>query len=292
MPELPEVETIKNQLVEEILNDRIIDVIFLWDGILKGILVQDFKKKVLGRRIIDIKRRAKNLLIFLDSKDTIVVHFKLTGHALLLENKFQVNSYGSWEGENLPPVLKDPQNQFIRVIFKLASGRILAISDLRKFAYLKLFNEKELDDFLREYGPEPFDENLTFEEFKKRIQNKKSPIKKVLMDQKVIAGIGNIYSDEALFEAKIHPLVLPSDISEEKILMLFKAIKKVLKEALGRGGTSISDFRNIKGERGTFDLVRKVYRREGKPCLVCGALIQRIKIGGRSAYFCPVCQKK
>lgn len=291
MPELPEVETIKNGLLKEVLGEKIVDVVALWPGIIKNLSFNDFKKEVLGRKIVDIKRRAKNLLVFLDNQKILVFHFKLTGHALVVPSNFQVDSSGKWVSKNLPPALKDPQNQFIRIIFFLSSDKQLAISDLRKFAYIKLFNPQELNDFLKEYGPEPLEKDFTFEVFKERIGKIKSPIKKALMDQKVIAGVGNIYSDEALFEAGIHPLLPANQISEKQLQALYRALQEVLKRGLERGGTSISDFRNIEGQRGTYDLVRKVYRREGQKCFRCGAKITRIKIGGRSAYFCPQCQK-
>lgn len=291
MPELPEVEIIKKGLLKKILGERILDVNTLFSGIVKGISIGRFKKEVINRKIIDIRRRGKNLLLFLDNGKILVIHFKLTGHALVASSDFEVDKEGRWLGENLHPYFLDPKNQFIRIIFLLTSNKKLAISDLRKFAYIKLFSQKELERFLKEYGPEPLEKDFSFEVFVKRIQKSQAPIKKVLMDQKIIAGIGNIYSDEALFEAKINPLTKANNLEKEQLKNLYKAIIEVLKKALAEKGTSISDFRDIEGKKGNYDLLRKVYQRKGERCFICGRKIERIKIGGRSAHFCPNCQK-
>lgn len=293
MPELPEVETIVRELNRakpKVLGSTILDV---WSDTKKIIKrpknFQKFKKEILKRKISKIWRRGKNILFELDNKKTLLIHQKLTGH--LLYGKWK-RKKGEWVSLLKGPLAEDPMNKFLRVIFFLDNGWQISLSDLRKFAKIEILTEKELGKELSELGPEPLDRNFTFEKFKEAIlKKKKGKIKKVLMDQKIIAGIGNIYSDEILWEAKIHPLKDISKISEERLKKIYFAMREILKKAIQLKGESISDYRRISGERGYFDRERKVYRREGEKCLRCGTKIKKIKIGQRSAYFCPKCQK-
>ena len=293
MPELPEVETIVRELNRakpKVLGSTILDV---WSDTKKIIKrprnFQKFKKEILKRKISKIWRRGKNILFELDNKKTLLIHQKLTGH--LLYGKWK-REKGEWVSLLKGPLAEDPMNKFLRVIFFLDNGWQISLSDLRKFAKIEILTEKELEKELSELGPEPLDRNFTFEKFKEAIlKKKKGKIKKVLMDQKIIAGIGNIYSDEILWEAKIHPLKDISKISEEGLKKIYFAMREILKKAIQLKGESISDYRRISGERGYFDRERKVYRREGEKCLRCGTKIKKIKIGQRSAYFCPKCQK-
>ena len=169
---------------------------------------------------------------------------------------------------------------------------MLALSDLRKFAKVELWNTKELlsSEQMKKLGVEPLSKEFTFEKLRKLLEGKKRKIKQVLMDQEVIAGIGNIYSDEILFEAKINPFKTSSDLNIAELKRLYSAIIKILKKAIKLQGESISDWRMPDGRKGSFDRYRKVYRREGQPCFNCGTLILRKKIGTRSTYFCPKCQ--
>jgi len=293
MPELPEVETIVRELNRakpKVLGSTILDV---WSDTKKIIKrprnFQKFKKEILKRKISKIWRRGKNILFELDNKKTLLIHQKLTGH--LLYGKWK-RKKGEWVSLLKGPLAEDPMNKFLRVVFFLDNGWQISLSDLRKFAKIEILTEKELEKELSELGPEPLDRNFTFEKFKEAIlKKKKGKIKKVLMDQKIIAGIGNIYSDEILWEAKLHPLKDISKISEEGLKKIYFAMREILKKAIQLKGESISDYRRISGERGYFDRERKVYRREGEKCLRCGTKIKKIKIGQRSAYFCPKCQK-
>ncbi len=169
---------------------------------------------------------------------------------------------------------------------------MLALSDLRKFAKVELWDSDKLKKSreLNELGPEPLDKNFTFQIFK-NVLPKKGKIKQVLMNQAVVAGIGNIYSDEILWEARVYPLKDVSKLSEKELNEIYQVIKKILKTAIKLKGESFSDFRRTSGEKGNFDKERKVYQKEGEKCFHCGATIQRVKLGGRSAHFCPVCQK-
>ena len=170
---------------------------------------------------------------------------------------------------------------------------MLALSDLRKFAKVELWDKEELmhSDYFKALGPEPLEKSFTLANFKKAIKIKKGKIKQVLMDQSVIAGIGNIYSDEILWSAKIHPLRLIEDLEDKDFKRMYLAMKKILKIAIKDRGESISDYRTPAGEKGRFDRHRMVYRREKEPCPRCKEPIKRLKIGGRSAHYCPKCQR-
>lgn len=290
MPELPEVETTIRDLKRKVLSRTFLNVWCDAKKIIKRPRTFDgFKKEILGRKIKKIERKGKNILIYLDKEKVLLIHQKLTGHLLV----------GKWQkkGNSWVPLIKgpleDPANRFIHLIFFLDNGLMLALSDLRKFAKVELWDEKELmqSKEIREIGIDPLSPEFTFQEFKKRIKSTKRKIKQALMDQSLIAGIGNIYSDEALFAARIHPERKANTLSEEEIKNLYQSIKRILKKAIEVGGESISDYRKPDGSKGGFDPLRKVYRREGEPCVRCKTPIKRIKIAQRSSYFCPKCQK-
>jgi formamidopyrimidine-DNA glycosylase len=291
MPELPEVETTVSQLNKEVLGKKILDCIIETKKLIKKPKnIQAFKKQIKGAKIEKIWRRGKNIIFELSNKKFLLVHLKLTGHFLIGKWKKEKKNWTVVEGNE---ALKDPMNRFLRVIFLLDDGRQLALCDLRKFAKIEILEKKDLEKQLSKLGPEPLDENFTLEKFKEILSKvKKGKIKKVLMDQQKIAGIGNIYSDEILWEAKVHPAKNVKKLKEEEIKKIFEAMKKILKKGIESGGESISDFRQITGEKGKFDEQRKVYKREGEKCFRCGAKIKRMKFGERSSYFCPSCQKK
>lgn len=288
MPELPEVETTVRDLREKVLGRTFLDV---WTDFTKMIKkpkdFKQFKKEIKGRKIQKIERKGKNILFELSGNKTLLIHQKLTGHLLL----------GNWQKENKnwkpqkPGPLEDPMNRFLHLIFWLDNGKQLALSDLRKFAKVELLGQEDLKKELSSLGPEPLERSFTFQKFQDILKNKKGKIKQILMDQAIISGIGNIYSDEILFAAKVHPFKDVSKLTRPDLKRIYQAIKKILKKAIELRGESISDFRDLEGERGHFDEMRKVYRREGEKCPNCGTKIKRIKLAGRSAHFCPKCQK-
>jgi len=268
MPELPEVQTTVFGLKNKVLDRTFVDVWTNTPQIFKKPDFKEFKKEIKNKKIKEIKRRGKNIIFYLSDDFSMLVHLKMTGHFL----------YDKWQ--------KDPMNSFIRVKFFLDNNKILALCDLRKFAKIELHKTKDLKLNL---GPEPLERDFTLNKFKSIL--KKGKIKQVLMNQEIIAGIGNIYSDEILWEAKVNPFKNTFQLSEKELKEIYKAIKKVLLKAVRLKGTSISDFRDTEGKRGNFGEVRRVYRRTGERCFRCGSIIQRKKIGGRSAHFCPSCQK-
>jgi len=274
MPELPEVQTTINGLKKKVLNRAFLDVWTDTPKLFKKPDFETFRKKIKNKKIINIKRRGKNIIFELSEGYFLLVHLKMTGHFL----------YDKYDEE-------DPMNSSIRVKFFLDNNKLLALSDLRKFAKIQLLTKKETKKELKHLGIEPLSADFTFEKFKAIIKSKKGRIKQVLMDQKDIVGIGNIYADEILWRAKIHPEKKPADLSSEEVKRMYKAIKEILLKALKLGGTSTFDYRNIKGRKGFFERELKVYRKEGQRCPRCGSIIERKKIAQRSAHFCPVCQK-
>lgn len=292
MPELPEVETIKNDLRSKIIGCKIISVFPLWEEIVKDIPFNIFAGQVEGREIIAVERRAKNLIIHLSGGLNLLVHLKMTGHLFVAEEGSKISKEGKWLETKNTDLTDDPQNQFIRIVFHLDNGKILAMGDMRKFAYIKLLDDKEIADFLRSYGPEPFGPDFTLQKLTEILKSKKVAVKKVLMDQTQVAGIGNIYADEILWASKVHPLSAASGLSEKDIKAIYENTKKTLKLAVEKRGTSTSDFRDTQGRKGSFGDLRNVYQRTNEPCPVCGGPIRKIKVGGRGTHFCPRCQKE
>ncbi|HBG82121.1 TPA: hypothetical protein DDW69_04805 [candidate division CPR2 bacterium] len=290
MPELPEVETIVRGLDKEIVGHQILGVETDTPNLFKGPNLEIFEDKIKGETIVKVSRRAKNILISLSGGKTLLIHLKMTGHILVTSDDIQVKN-GKWLVDPKSP-LADPQNQFIHVVWHLSGNKKMALSDLRKFANVLLKSEDELTDCLGDYGPEPLGLDFTFEKFYENIAKKKQPIKKVLLDQTVVSGVGNIYADEILYEARVNPTRLVSTLSKKEIEAIYENIKSVLKKAVDLRGTSVSDYRDIRGEKGGYGPVRKVYRRTGEPCpSECGGKVERITLGGRGTHFCPNCQK-
>ncbi len=289
MPELPEVETTVRDLRKKVLGRIVEDI---WCDFKKMIKkpanFEQFKKELKSKKIRKIWRRGKNILLDLSDGRTLLIHQKLTGHLLLGEWELKK---GEWEAKIPGPLSADPTNKFLHLIFFLDNGQMLTLSDLRKFAKVELWDKKELGEELKSLGPEPLEKSFTFKKFKEALKGQKRKIKQVLMDQEVMAGIGNIYSDEILFEAKVNPFKETKRLNNKEAKKVYTAMGKILKKAIAVKGESISDFRRISGEKGEFDSLRKVYRREGEKCPGCGTKIVRKKIAGRSVHFCPQCQK-
>lgn len=301
MPELPEVETVVRDLNKKIIGRRIKGVWFDWPKMIKDPLDQSrikvahkhvaaFEGFVKGEKFVEVRRRAKNILIYLTHGKMLLAHLKMTGHLLI----------GKWQvvGRKVVPlwpkaVVEDPYNKYIHLIFYLDNGQMLGFSDLRKFAKI-IAGTKEVIENLPELvnlGPEPLGASFKVEKFIKLISSERRKIKQVLMDPEVIVGIGNIYSSDILWKAKINPFRPANKLKEPELKKLYKAIREVLTKALKLRGTSVSDFRDTAGEKGSYGDYRLVYQREGEPCPRCGTKIIRKSIGGRSAHFCPQCQK-
>jgi len=295
MPELPEVETIVNDLKKKIIGRKITGVWFDAPKLIKKPKPKDLEKQIKGLKITDIRRRGKNILIYLSKTYLLLIHQKMTGH--LLYGKW---SFGKAQDKQkvivrslIKGALEEKVNNYIHFILYLDNGWQVGLSDLRKFAKILFGGKEEIENLaeLKNLGPEPLDKNFDFEKFKNLISKKRGKIKQVLMDQEVIAGIGNIYSDEILWQAKIHPFKIVGELKTKELKNIYSAMKQILKKAVKLRGTSVSDFRDAFGRSGGYAKIRKVYQREGEFCQRCGAIIKRVKMGGRSAHFCPKCQK-
>jgi formamidopyrimidine-DNA glycosylase len=302
VPELPEVETTVRGLNKKVRGLQIVDV---WtnyispkyvgkDEIKNSSFFKKFKKEIVGATILKSTRRGKNILIHLDTEKTILIHLKMTGHLLFGEyrhtTKEEKSSSGdTWIAAEEGP-LKDPFNRFIHFNLSFNNGMILCLSDVRKFAKVTLLPTDTLFESkaLGKLGPEPLD-NLSIKTFTENISIRSSgKIKSVLMDQTLVAGIGNIYSDEILWYSDINPERRVSTLSAKEFSNMYEAMKKLFKKSLTLGGDSESDFRNIDGIPGRFQKYHKAYRQSKKPCTKkgCRGTITRTVIGGRSAHFC------
>ena len=289
MPELPEVETTIKGLNIKVLKRTFIDVWSDWKKTVKKPKNFDaFRKELKGKKIKRVWRRAKNVIFELSDGYSLLIHMKMTGH--LIVGKWHLD-YGKWKPVKRGP-LDEKINLFIHVLFFLDNAQMIALSDYRKFAKVELWKTEELlnSPEFKNIGPEPLERNFTVVKFKERLKNKKGKIKQVLMVPEVIAGVGNIYSSEALWWAKIHPEKSASTLTDRELTLLYKAVKKVLIKGIKLGGESFADYRDVDGKKGHFDTERRVYKREKQSCKRCGTLIVRKKFGGRSAFFCPTCQ--
>ncbi len=285
MPELPEVQTIVSDLKKVLPGLKITG---FWTDMPKFKKVKD---KIVGKKILSLGRIGKNILINLSGNKTLLVHQKLTGH--LLYGKWEIKN-GEWKSEIAGPLSEDPRNRFLHLVLNLSNGMQLALSDLRKFAKVLVSPTDKLAQLpdVSKIGPDPLLPSFTFGKFKEILRRKKGKIKQVLMDQEVVSGIGNIYSDEILWEAGIHPLARTEALGDERLRKIFNATKKVLRRAIKAKGDSMSDYRRPSGEKGSYQNIQNAYQMTGTKCRKRdGGVIKRMKIGSRSAHFCPVHQK-
>lgn len=280
MPELPEVETIRRDLSRLIVGRKILDIQTDSPKQVKPSL-SVVKKAVVGAVIKKIERRAKLLQIFLSNKQILAVHLKLTGRLLVREKGA---ARDDWQHVTIK--LKNGKTK------KLKNEELeLRFCDLRKFGWVRLLkDEKELEKLLSEFGPEPLD-GLDLATFKKILGSSSRPIKIILMDQKKIAGVGNIYANDALFLAKIGPRRSAKKITEKEAEKLLKAIEKVLQAGIKYRGASDQYYLDALGRKGAYQEHFLVYGRDGKKCFDCQGEIKRLKIGGRGTFYCPRCQK-
>lgn len=304
MPELPEVQTTVNGLQEHIVGLHIIDVWSDYDSsYFKGsdtikdrVYFNKFRDNIIGSKVISISRRAKNILIHLNNENTILIHMKMTGH--LLYGTYKINKEKQkdpWEAIE-PEALKDSFNKHVHFVISFSNKKHLALSDVRRFAKVTLIDSKKQNDstHLNTIGPEPLDKSFSLIKFKERLNLRPNwSIKQTLMDQSIIAGIGNIYADESLWRAGIHPSEKVIDVTKEHMKLLFMAIKTTLLRGIDFGGDSTSDYRNVNGDKGKFHETHHAYQRTGDLCdkKGCKGKISRFMLGSRSTHFCNKHQK-
>ncbi|MEA3493190.1 MAG: bifunctional DNA-formamidopyrimidine glycosylase/DNA-(apurinic or apyrimidinic site) lyase [Candidatus Margulisiibacteriota bacterium] len=265
MPELPEVEIVRRDVLPFVKGRKVINVEAIDRRVIRGISFKQLKKKMIGQKIVDVKRRAKYLLFELASGKYMVVHLGMTGRLLF------------------------SPDDYVKVIFDLSGKRSLYYSDARLFGKIRFFGQ--YPDL--KLGPEPLSDVFTPEVLKGILGSRKTKIKNILMQQRLISGIGNIYAAEALFRARIRPQRRGDSLKDAEIKRLHREIVNILHEALGQRGTSDNWFVDAKGKKGGFQLRLKVYGRKGENCVRCKSKsrVKRIVMAQRGTYFCPRCQK-
>jgi len=270
MPELPEVEYLARQLREALIGSRIMRVEVLWPRAVSRMTPEELIARLTGRRVLAVGRRAKYLVLTLDSGESLVIHRRMSGNLRLAR-----------AAETAP---------YTRVAFTLSNGRQLLFTDPRKFGRVTVAAPEELPALFGRLGPEPLDAEFTPDVLAERLARRQRSIKTSLLDQSVVAGLGNIYADEALFRAKIHPLRSAATLTPDEIIALHAGIQGALQNGIEHGGTTFGRHRDLYDEPGSNLEHIEVYRRTGQPCLRCGSTIVRIRIAQRSAHFCPHCQ--
>ncbi|MDP3792248.1 MAG: DNA-formamidopyrimidine glycosylase family protein [bacterium] len=301
MPELPEVETIVRELRKKIIGLKITD---FWSDREKPVRqaggVSKFKKEVVGKKIVGITRRAKFIVVDIEGNKSIFIHQKISGHLMYGQWKQNQNDksksknerYQEWISMTPGPLKNDRENQYIRYIWALSNGYQVAMSDVRRFSRVILVKDKDISNLkeIRDLGPEPLE--IKLDEFKNLFKSagwrKRGNLKPVLMDPFFIVGIGNIYSDEILWDSGYQPLTRVENLKEKDLEKIYKSMLKILKIGIELKGDSMDDYRLPSGEKGGYQNVQKAYQQTGKKCAKKdGGIIQRIRVGGRSAHFCP-----
>lgn len=278
MPELPEVETIRRSLTHDIVDKTIKQInIFVKKQFIGN------EKEIIGQSIKELDRKGKVLVIKFTNDKYLNIHLKLTGQLLYSSNKkhAQFKSIIPKTGTNTMPA------KTTRIIITFTDNSVLFFNDLRKFGWLKLSNKPEVPP-----SPDILSKDFTSEYFQKKVVGTRKPIKLILIDQEKMSGIGNIYANDALFDARIHPLIKSNTLSSAKIKTLYTSIKKIIKEGIETKGSSAKDENYVlpDGSKGGYQYRFKVYQRDNQPCLRCKTNIQRVALGGRGTFFCPKCQ--
>lgn len=273
MPEIAEVETVRNTLKKRILNKRIKKVEVYYEPMIESD-IDAFKKNLVGESFIDIKRRGK-WLIFETEKYYLLSHLRMEGKYFIKDKQ----------------EIKDKHEH---AIFTFIDDTTLRYADTRKFGRMNLILKTEIDntECIKKQGLEPGDKKLTADYLLKKFAKKQLPIKTLLLDQTIISGLGNIYANEVLFAAGINPLTKACNLTKEDCERIVKMAAEIIEAAIKMGGTTIRSYTSSLGVTGKFQQNLKVHKREKEKCLVCGTAIENIKVGGRSTYFCPNCQKE
>jgi formamidopyrimidine-DNA glycosylase len=288
MPELPEVETVRLGLSGLLPGRRIKHVEHNWTKSFPN-APADTERFLAGARIREVRRRAKVLIIDLDTEYSLVIHLKMTGQ--LVFRSTAANFGAGHPNDSLVGELPDKST---RVAFTFEDSSKLFFNDQRKFGWIRLLPTVEVEqlDFFQKVGPEPLAADFTAEDFMQRLHRRaKSGIKAVLLDQTVIAGVGNIYADESLWAAKIHPETKVQNVPPAKLKTLYNELRKVLELSIKKGGSTDRNYVNHEGKRGSYLSFANVFRREGRPCPRCGTTIIKIRAAGRGTHLCPTCQR-
>ncbi|MTI79631.1 MAG: bifunctional DNA-formamidopyrimidine glycosylase/DNA-(apurinic or apyrimidinic site) lyase [Firmicutes bacterium] len=274
MPELPEVETVKRSLEKLIVGLTIAKVDILMPKIIKSHTPDQFQQLIAGRKVISLERRGKYLQIHLSGTYTLIIHLRMTGRLVLITGS-----------KKLP--------KYTHVIFHLEKDKRLVFADMRQFGTINLVPDEELQNMpgLKDLGPEPLGNDFSLGYLEKELQRRRTRVKTLLLNQSFVAGLGNIYADEALHLAKIHPERLANELSQQEVINLHQAIIEVIKQGIENRGTSFSDYVDGEGNIGSNQNMLKAYQRAGEPCHCCGTNMERKKVTGRSSCYCPQCQR-
>lgn len=285
MPELPEVETVRRTLEPYVVGKTVKSVELLHSKVSRG---NDRVVHTLpGKTFSGIDRKGKLLIFrFADTSDVLTSHLKMTGQFFYKASKELAGG-----GHSLTPADLELPTPHTRAAIHCTDGSTLYFNDMRLFGYLKLLSKEELAQELQKYGPEPGLEELNFDDFTTRIKRRKTNIKAVLLNQSVLAGLGNIYVDESLFRAGIKPTRAANGLNNTELQALYTAVTTILPEAVAMGGTTFNYFSNVDGRKGSFVEKLEVFTKQDTPCPRCGTLIEKTKLNGRGTHFCPSCQK-
>lgn len=290
MPELPEVEVIRSGLSELIAKKTIEKVNVLNDKSFQA-STSSIDVFVNNSTILSVKRRAKILLIELSSGYSLVIHLKMTGQLLFRDNQNKSKNFaGGHPSDSFLSVLPDNHTR-VELIF--TDSTTLFFNDMRKFGWIKLLPTTELKEekFIAKLGPEPLIGNPSPEYLKRMSRHPKSLVKAALLNQEIVAGIGNIYADEALWGAMIHPKTRVENLSKKQLENILNAAIEVMSFSINKGGSTDRNYLNAKGEKGSYLTFANVFRKEGKPCPRCGHVIEKIRVAGRGTHLCSNCQQ-
>lgn len=273
MPELPEVETIRRSLKPYILGKTLTETLVLNPGTIAGVDPETLRRRTMGKSLIALDRRGKFLVFVLSDGARIVIHLRMTGQLVIV------------------PACDIQETRYTCVVFVFDDECALRFDDQRKFGRVVWFPDEQSMNARLDLGPEPIDPDFQPDTLQRIVSGRKRPIKSLLLDQKVIAGMGNIYADEALFRAQIAPTRPAGSLNEAEVARLWQSCRDVLNESIDQRGTTFKDYIDALGSTGQFQTRLMVYGREGKPCLICRTPIRRIVLSGRSSSFCPACQR-
>jgi formamidopyrimidine-DNA glycosylase len=275
MPELPEVEVVRQGLASRLVGRRFLSITAGDKVLRRQSPLRELQKWLVGRKLTDLSRRGKYLVFGLEDGATLLVHLGMTGHLLLAP-----------EGHSLPPL------PHVHLVFQLEGGLELVYQDVRRFGQVLVFPPGTAPLPLQNVGLEPFSGEVTSKWLADQAQGHSRPIKNFLLDGRVLAGIGNIYACEILFAARLHPATPVGGLTRKDWGRILKETRRILQEAIRQGGTTVSNYLNSRGEAGLFQVQLLVYGKEGEPCRRCRTPIDRLVQAGRSSFFCPVCQKR
>lgn len=289
MPELPEVETVRRGLHELIIGRTVKNAKERDSPKSFPNAAADVAQFLVGAKVVDVRRRAKVLLIDLSSDYTLVVHLKMTGQLV-----FRAKDAVFGAGHPNDSLIGELPDRSTRVVLEFTDDSHLYFNDQRKFGWMKLFPTIEVPsiDFMQKVGPEPLEDSFTAKDFTERIRRRNgTTIKAAILDQTVLAGVGNIYADESLWGAKIHPATRVKDVTDKQLTELLKEIKYVMNLAIEKGGSTDKNYVNAEGKRGSYIDFARVFRREGQACpRHPDVIIEKIRVAGRGTHICPVCQ--